>query len=94
VQIVPLPFLDNPFTIEEIQAALNDMPIGHAPDPDRFNGMFMKKCWPIIQEDFLRFFAQLCSGDLNIEPINGCYITLVPKKDNPLVLMIIDPYPC
>jgi hypothetical protein len=92
VQHVQLPILDSPFIMEEIQTALNDMPIDHAPDPDRFNGMFMKRCWPIIQEDFIRFFAQFCSGDLNIELINGCYITLISKKGAPLVLMIIDIY--
>jgi hypothetical protein len=48
VQNVPLPILDKPFTMEEIQAALNDMSIDHAPSPDSFNGMFMKKCWSII----------------------------------------------
>jgi hypothetical protein len=81
LQNVTLPVLDNAFTMEEIQAALNDMPIDHAPSPDGFNGMFMKKCSPIIQEDFMRFFAQFHSGNLNIEAINGCYITLVPKED-------------
>jgi hypothetical protein len=83
IQNVQLPILDNPFTMEEIQTARNDMPIEHAPGPDGFNGMFMKRCWSIIQEDFLRFFAQFCSGNLNIEPINGCYITLIPKKESP-----------
>jgi hypothetical protein len=43
--------------MEEIQTALNDMSIDHALGPDGFNGMFMKRCWPIIHDDFLRFFA-------------------------------------
>jgi hypothetical protein len=58
IQNVQLPILDNPFTMEEIQTARNDMPIEHAPGPDGFNGMFMKRCWSIIQEDF---FEVLCT---------------------------------
>jgi hypothetical protein len=44
IQNVQLPILANPFTMEEIQTALNDMPIDHAPGFNGFNGMFMKRC--------------------------------------------------
>jgi hypothetical protein len=37
--------LDYPFTEEEMQLALKDTPHDlHAPGPDDFNGLFMKKC--------------------------------------------------
>jgi hypothetical protein len=39
-----LPQIDNPFSPEEIKDALLDMTTDHAPGPDGFNGMFMKKC--------------------------------------------------
>jgi hypothetical protein len=59
------------------------MPSDLATSLDGCNGMFMKKCWSIIQDDFDRLFGQFYSGNLNIEHINGSYITLIPKKDSP-----------
>jgi hypothetical protein len=82
--LVHLPILGHPFTKEEINSALNDMPSDHTPRPDGFNGLFMKKCWSIIEQDFSRLFAQFHSGVLNLEFINGSYITLVPKKETPI----------
>jgi hypothetical protein len=78
-----LPVLDNPFSPEEIKDAMTDMPSDHVPGPDGFNGMVMKKCWSIIQDDFDRLFSQFCSGNLNVEHINGSYINLILKKDSP-----------
>jgi hypothetical protein len=57
IQIVALLVLDNPFSYEEIKLALNDMPIDHALGLDGFNGLFMKKCWDILQLDFSRLFS-------------------------------------
>lgn len=49
---IDLPVMDNPFSKEEIKAALKDMPSDHAPGPDGFNGAFMKKCWQLIGSNF------------------------------------------
>jgi hypothetical protein len=54
IQAVPLLVLDDPFSKEEIDAAVKEMPSDHAPGPDGFNGFFMKHCWNIIVEDFYR----------------------------------------
>jgi hypothetical protein len=43
LQRVPMPEIDSLFSEEEIKAALDDIPHVHAPWPDGFNGMFMKK---------------------------------------------------
>jgi hypothetical protein len=43
IQRSALPFMDEPFSVTEIQAALQEMPSDHAPGPDGFNGQFMKK---------------------------------------------------
>jgi hypothetical protein len=83
VSSVQLHILDTPFTTDEIKTALEDVPIDHAPRPAGFNGMFLKKCWPTIEQDFLQLFAQFTQGNLNMEPINGSFITLIPKKDSP-----------
>lgn len=82
VQQVPLLIMDDPFSEEEIKAALADMPSDHAPGPDGFNGAYMKKCWYIIQGDFKRMCHDFANGTLNIQSINGSFIVLIPK-DNP-----------
>lgn len=78
-----LPSMDQPFSQEEIVAALKDMPSDHAPGPDGFNGAFIKRCWPIIERDFHRLCNDFVKGQLDLQSINNSYIVLVPKKDNP-----------
>jgi hypothetical protein len=53
VQSHDLSHLDEPFTMEEINSVVKEMPTDRAPRPDGFNGLFMKKCWPTIKEDFI-----------------------------------------
>jgi hypothetical protein len=53
---VELQGLDNPFTTEEISAIVAKLPIDKSPGPDGFNGLFIKKCWPIIKVDFYARF--------------------------------------
>jgi hypothetical protein len=42
--------------------AVKKMPTDKSPGPDGFNGMFMKRCWHIIREDFYNLAAYFCSG--------------------------------
>jgi hypothetical protein len=60
------------------------MPADKAPGPDGFNGVFIKKCWPIIKEDIYRLFMNFYDGRVNLAPINSSYIVLVPKISNPI----------
>jgi hypothetical protein len=82
LQRVPLPEMDSHFLDEEIKAALDDMLPDHAPGPDGFNDMFMKKCWPLIQSDLHRFILKFNNGSANLKHVNGSFITLIAKKDN------------
>jgi hypothetical protein len=59
------------------------MPSDRAPGPDGFNGMFLKKCWPIIQDEFTKLAQDFQKGNLDLQNINGSYITLVPKVASP-----------
>ena len=45
--------------------------------------MFMKKCWPLIKEDFYRLCTDFFNCDLNLKIINNSFITLVPKIGAP-----------
>jgi hypothetical protein len=37
-----MPEIDSPFSDEEVNIALKEMPYDHAPGPDGFNGCFMQ----------------------------------------------------
>lgn len=59
------------------------MPTDKAPGPDGFNGMFMRKCWPIIKHDFYALCDDFFSCTVSLDCINSSFITLVPKSSNP-----------
>ena len=41
--------LDEPFTTDEIDAVIQNLPNDKSPGPDGFNTDFVKKRWPIIK---------------------------------------------
>lgn len=59
-----------PFTREEIDQVVKDMPIDRAPGQDGFNDCFLKSCWRIVKEDFYKFFMDFYAGDLDLESLN------------------------
>jgi hypothetical protein len=68
------------FTRQEIDKVVKILPSYKAPGPDGFNTDFLKKCWPIICEDFYRLFEDFYDGQVCLQSINGSNITFVPKK--------------
>jgi hypothetical protein len=72
-----------PFTTQEIDAVINNMPLDKAPGPDGFNGQFLKSCWHIIKEDIYKLCYEFYEGNLNLESINMGHITLIQKIQNP-----------
>ena len=68
-----------PFSKDEINNIVRMIPLDKAPGPDSFNGMFLKKCWPLIKEDFYALCQDFYDCNINLESINNSYITLVPK---------------
>jgi hypothetical protein len=72
--------LTAPFLEKEMDDVVKEMPIDRAPGPDGFNGLFLKKCWPIIKKDFYKLAEDFHNGTMRLQNINGSYITLVPKK--------------
>lgn len=79
-----LGWLADPFTREEIDRIIKRMPNDKAPRPDGFNGLFLKKCWHIIKDDIYALCEDFYNGNLDIQSINSCLITLVPKINNPM----------
>jgi hypothetical protein len=75
--------LNPDFSQDEIDLVIRGLPNSHAPGPDGFNRLFIKKCWPIIKEDFLKLFRDFCAHNVHLRSINSSVIALIPKKDNP-----------
>jgi len=70
------------FQHEEIDLIIRRMPTDKAPRADRFNGMFMKRCWSIIKNDFYALCEEFVCNSANLECINRSFITLVLKVSN------------
>jgi hypothetical protein len=77
-----LSHLDDDFRMDKIQAVIKFLPNSHAPGPNGFNGYFLKKCWNIVKNDFIRLFKDFCQHNIDISSINSSVIALIPKKEN------------
>jgi len=59
--------MSKPFSTKEIKTILKDLPTDRAPRPDGFNGLFVNKCCPIIEKDFLNliqdFLWEIIAGE-------------------------------
>jgi retron-type reverse transcriptase len=75
--------LDSPFTKQEIDSIIKALPSDKSPGPDGFNTNFIKKCWHIISQDFYDLCEKFYQEDVCLRSINGFFIVLVLKKDNP-----------
>lgn len=80
-----------PFMRAKIDKIVKSLPTDKAPGPDGFNGVFMKKCWPIIREDIYKLFLEFYDNKINLSPINSSYIVLVPKISSPVTALDFRP---
>lgn len=75
--------LDRTFSKDEIDLVVKDLDPNHAPGPDGFNELFLKKSWHIVAKDFYCLCNDFCDNKISIQSINSSFITLIPKKSNP-----------
>jgi hypothetical protein len=61
-----------PFTKEEVDGIVKNIPSGKSPSPDGFNTDFIKKCWPIIAIGFY----ELCQGFMTTASVCKASATL------------------
>lgn len=78
--------LSLPFSDAEVDEVIKFMPGDRALGPDGFNRLFLKKCWPILREDFMKLVKEFYDGNCDLECINSSLITLIPKKLSPEVV--------
>lgn len=71
-----------PFDKMEIDSVVKLLPSDKSPGPDGFNTYFIKKCWPIICNDFYNLCSAFFQGDVCMQSLNGSHITLIPKHDH------------
>jgi hypothetical protein len=55
--------LDTPISMEEVWAAIKDMPPDRAPGPDGFTGAFYRSAWEVIKEDIMAGINCVLYGD-------------------------------
>jgi hypothetical protein len=83
IQPFDLSDLDKPFSYEEVELLIKELPMDKAPGLDGFYGLFIKRCWPIIKVDFLALIREFFSCQANLRCLNKSFITLVPKIPSP-----------
>jgi len=65
---------------------IKSLPNSHAPAPDGFNGLFIKKCWNIIKNDFIKHLEDFSYHNINLKSINSSSIALIAKNENPKIV--------
>jgi hypothetical protein len=72
--------LDAPFTEQEIEAVIKEMPSEKAPGPDGFIGSFYKQCWSVIKHDLIEAIMSFYNHrTAKLGLINSANIILLPK---------------
>jgi hypothetical protein len=74
--------LSDPFTMQEMDTALKQIPRDKSPDPDGFGSGFYQDFWNMVSSDIINFFNQFSTGQAQIERENRSYIVLIKKEDN------------
>ena len=72
--------MTKPFSQQEIDCVIKEMPPDRSPRPDGFTDLFLKKYWEIIKDDFYLLVKEFSEGHLDLECINSSLITPIPKK--------------
>jgi hypothetical protein len=83
--------LNEPFSEEEIQAAINSMVKNKAPGPDGIPIEFYQSRWSIIKNDVMNIFCDWKLGDLNLYRLNFGMIILLQKSHDADVIQKYKP---
>jgi len=78
--------LEVPFSNQEIDEVVKNLPLDKSPGPDGFNNEFLKKCWFLIKHDFYKLCSAFFSEEVCLQSINASFITLIPKVDGPTII--------
>jgi hypothetical protein len=91
--ISDLDSLSQPFSNEEIDVVILDLPHDKAPGPDGFNSLFYKKAWSTIKEDIYKVCKVISSSIRLISRVSIPLTSLwCPRKTTLNLLMTSGPY--
>lgn len=76
-------YLDKPFTVEEIAAALFQMFPTKAPGPNGLPAVFFQKHWDVIQNSVIKTCLHVLNDQGTTTPLNHTYIALIFKVAKP-----------
>jgi hypothetical protein len=69
-----------PFTIEEVDQALQDTPKCKAPGPDGFTSDFFHYCWPMIRTEVWEILEDSRITGEVLRAFNATFLALIPKE--------------
>ncbi|CAL5355041.1 unnamed protein product [Camellia sinensis] len=78
--------LEAEFTEAEIKSAVMECDGNKAPGPDGFNMLCFQKFWNVMKGEVINFVNEFHRNGKLVKGINSSFITLIPKKDNPIGL--------
>ncbi|CAK8572701.1 unnamed protein product [Lathyrus sativus] len=78
--------LEAEFSDLEIKEAVWDCEGAKSPGPDGYNFTFIRNCWHFMKVDISRFIKDFHSKAKLSKSITSSFLSLVPKKMNPLSL--------
>jgi hypothetical protein len=87
-----LDWLHGEFQKEEIDIIIANLPNNKSPGPDGFNGEFLKKCWPLIADDFYELCSAFFDGSVCLQSISPPLSLSSPKRNAPSPSMSTDLY--
>ncbi|WOG89446.1 hypothetical protein DCAR_0208684 [Daucus carota subsp. sativus] len=76
-------WLSQPFSMEELEEALNNSPADKAPGPDGFSMGSMKMLWPLIKDELLDCMIKFQTSGTLPGGMNSSFICLIPKCVSP-----------
>lgn len=72
--------LEIPFSNQEIDNMIAELPNNKSSGQDGFNNEFIKGCWSLLSTDYYKLFETLYEGEICLRSINSSHIALIPKK--------------
>jgi len=72
--------LMRPITIEEVDQAIKEMPVGNVSGPGGFTTYFFHHCWSMVREDVWKLVEESRTSIQLLSALNATFLTLIPKK--------------
>ena len=74
--------LEDPFSTEEVFAALSELNGDKAPGPDGFSIAFWHFCWDFVWEEVMGYFREFYEQNKFVRSLNSTFLVLIPKNEN------------